>query len=210
MNNRPKLFSKNQNAQQSPAVHMTPKDFIANYNGPPVFITAAGCGSKFAELLSMPGASKVVEMIQFPYSKRLVMGVAGHEEDCCGLKCVSDMYAAEFIQNNLVDEVLECPMLVVTGALTTDRYRQGDNEAYFGIYNPATAAEEKPFSIYHLKLDKKSQADYQKLTPDEIQKIREFEDFLIVSAGLNLLMGNIQKGLVECFPPEPEMIEDVD
>ena len=152
--------------------------FIEEYMGPKISIVALGCGVNLSQLLSIPGASDVVHSIIFPYSTSSVDGLI--ENYLLGSKI--EKYFSELTSKVLTDLAIDLIPIAggdvigigLSGALTTNRYRKGENGVYAGISDGIETIDTQ-----YLELPKLSEEEYKLKSPQEISEIRLSEDLQI-------------------------------
>jgi nicotinamide mononucleotide (NMN) deamidase PncC len=158
-------------------------------------IIVTGAGISLADLAIIPGASEIIDGIIIPYSKEALNGLLDQEVE----KSVSKETVAALLQ---FDPSAPITTVAISGGITTNRYRKGDNHAYIGI------GAHGIFKYYHVNLDKLSEEEYSKLNFESVAMLRHNEDTTISSIVINILLGkhldeikgqmsNI-KELVEC------------
>lgn len=150
-------------------------EFIQNWNGPKIRIVTAGCGASLSNLLIVPGASRVIDKIYNLYSEESVL-----EHLRCDSLPKGTSYVSEWVSKrlcleeapyHLIDDIIS---VSVTGALTTNRYRKGNNEAYVTIGNLKRNAK-----TFHCQLSKLTEQEYNSFTPDLILQRRKLEDLQV-------------------------------
>lgn len=129
--------------------------FKKNFTGKKLSVVAAGGGVSILDMIKLPGASQILHSFQAPYateeSVRIIkkyVSTAQSEEfqkKCVSSVAVHSLFLAE--QGKYIDTPIDYDdlrILSITAALTTHRYRRGDNHAY--IHNDN--------GCWHLKLTK--------------------------------------------------------
>lgn len=139
--------------------------FIQGYDGYPIRVVAAGAGISLSQICTYPGASKVIDGVLIPYSNQSMENMIGKVE-----KVVSKETIEKFFELYDDTSVLQ---VCITGALTTNRYRKGDNHAYIGLISPTRK------DIYYVTLEKAPEELYNNFTPGQLIKLRQYEDNLI-------------------------------
>ncbi len=170
------------------------QNFVKNYNGLPVSFVCAGGGIGLSDILKVPGASKVCNSIELPYSelssKNILYKTAAcfprrgrcpyEEKFGSDFKAVCPHTASEFS----LYASLNAPIGIgVTAALTTNRYRKGDNHAYIAI------STNNEIQVFHTKFTKLSEDSYipYKTSDELFAGIRALEDEIIVIGILEYL-----------------------
>lgn len=128
----------------------------------PTFVMIAGGGMSVADILKVPGGSRFIHHIS----------IAQRFAFSDGVTAVSENGVAEMIDAAawLSEPVSDARNLVaVSAALTTDRYRKGENHAYIRING----------QFCHLTLPKLREDEYVEMTPDLIRRLRMAEDIIV-------------------------------
>jgi hypothetical protein len=160
---------------------------VAAYQGKKIIGVIAGGGVSLARIAMVPGSSKILGAMWMPYDEdetvtwmeaREVDPKAFSNQAVCG-KAAGELFMA--LAHVYADNAA---LVAVTGALTTNRYRRGENAAYISI-DPETA--------YKLTFDKLAEDVYSDpIKPWVEQKIfykRQEEDEQIAEVALKLLTG---------------------
>ena len=174
--------------------------FVENYDGPLLNMFVTGAGASLVEIERIPGASSVIHSIHAPYSEPAVAEFVG--SDCKPIKSVSAEMAARII-DQLVRSGLdsnEQGHVVVTGALTTNRWRKGPNHAYIGIHIPSKGIGPR---FYHIHIQKDDEEVYKLMSGDEIVHKRRNEDFAVALFVMKLLENDckIPRGDIDVLEP---------
>lgn len=90
----------------------------------PIYFLVAGVGYNFANWFDIPGISKIVHGLNVLYAEKQVRDYIGD------LKCCSQA-AAEKLASHAERESPN--YVVITGAITSNRYRRGPNEFFYYI-----------------------------------------------------------------------------
>jgi hypothetical protein len=160
---------------------------VAAYKGKKIIGVVAGGGVSLARIAMVPGSSKILGAMWMPYGEdetitwmeaREVNPVAFSEHAVCGA-AAGELFSAlahVYGDNNAI--------VAVTGSLTTNRYRKGDNQAFIAVTTE---------DIYRLTFDKLPEEVYSDpVKPWADQKIfykRQEEDEQIAEVALKLLTG---------------------
>lgn len=151
----------------------TVQDFVRDYKGPKLSIVVVGGGNFLADILKFPGASAIVEAVYQPYSEPAVRAFCGVDE----FPAVS----AERVKRlEYCTPYGEGKVVAITAALTTTRYRKGDNHAWYMI-----AGMKEP---EHIVLEKLSEEKYNALSYEDILTYRLSEDAQITKIVLDKVM----------------------
>lgn len=132
--------------------------FILEYKGPPISIIALGAGTQISKLLSYPGASKIIESIILPYSRGSVQRLLNSYK--------IEKYNSPDLAKSLAEKSLDFTEtgvgigVGITGALTTNRERKGDNVVYI-CFCIAENDKEYKYKEFKLKFPKLSSHEFQ-------------------------------------------------
>lgn len=146
-------------------------NFVDNYVGPPLVIVALGGGASLCKLATVPGASRILDRVGLSWSKEssleLLWNISTESET---FKFVSPE-VVKCIKSEILDGLnpLDCQPVAITAALTTNRYRKGDNHAYIAFSS----------SVWHLHLPKFDEVQYKEKGPMSLVAVREWEDMII-------------------------------
>lgn len=158
--------------------------FVDAYGGNKLFFVMAGGGGSAALLSVIPGSSKVLHEVRVLYSEESSLEYYKESNDSWG-STENPKFVSEQMMDGLYQtaaNVYENKYVVVaaTSALTSSRYRRGDNKAYIRVFG----------SGWELKFDKLPEHVYEDTcTPWRDQKIankRQAEDELLVSVAIKL------------------------
>lgn len=153
-----------------------------NKTGKTLAIVATGTGGMWGSLINVPGASKVVQEVYIPYSPTAFSSMLAKPVADGNLPFQSvSVEALKTMQNHLKnrwksDDVTK---VAITGALTTNRYRKGEDQAYIAIDD----------NVYNVKFEKVSKAEYDQMTPRDISAYRMNQDVFLMLFVYNKLMG---------------------
>jgi nicotinamide mononucleotide (NMN) deamidase PncC len=143
-------------------------DFVDQYKGPKLKIVAAGAGISLAELLTVPGASRIVSDIYLPYDTEELKKVIAHNAAWYAYLFNKDTFTA--VSMSVADTLAEygCTQntlgVGITGALITDRYRKGDNHAYIAFKQFG-----KEIKSGHRQLYKFNESEHSKISIYDIR-----------------------------------------
>lgn len=167
------------------------QEFVKSYTGPKLRLLFTGVGSFATGILGIPGASNVVESIFVPYSKESVVSLilekhpTPHDFLEAGYSSVSlEMVNGLHACNSRKAEGL-LPV-TVTGAITSTRYRRGENHAFIAMGLGSV-------DIYHLQLDKLKEEEH---TEDQVYIKRYVQDRMVSESAIALATGT-QSDLVD-------------
>lgn len=110
------------------------RQVIRNWRGPKVTIAAAGCGASLAGILNIPGCSKFLDGLYFPYGfGHVERNCAGWVDNYFSAECAAKLadnlynkYCTRRAASDLDQEIF----IGISAALITDRYRKGDEGFY--------------------------------------------------------------------------------
>lgn len=157
-----------------------------------IIINACGCGFKFADILKIPGASKMIAGLFFPYSEDVIEIYAGISKNFVSQESAKNLVKNNFFANDgyINDKLIQ---IGISGAITTNRYRRGNNLAHVYIssvknYNFV----EKSFVI---ELEKPSEETYNllALNPPLLQSAREHDDGFICNRVMEEVLAFIKE-----------------
>jgi hypothetical protein len=115
---------------------------VMRYKGDPADLILLGAGSCISNLLLIPGASKLINSIQYLYGEDELNSLIGpHNHSAVSEEVVRKIIDAKKSDNR--------PLVVMSAALTTNRYRRGKHHAWIGINCP-----EHTTKIWHNELEK--------------------------------------------------------
>ena len=142
---------------------------MKQYEGKPVSFTLTGAGVSLANLLCIPGSSKMVYEMIIPYDPKASMHFTELPDNNIN-PCVSAAVAEGFFQNAYKRNGDNCTYVAVTGALTTNRYRRGEDHAFIYIGS----------DIYHFQYNKLTQEQWVELNEQGlILEYRLMQDYAL-------------------------------
>lgn len=163
--------------------------FRKMYNGPRIAFLISGGGYSCLNFRQLPGASRILDQAVEPYSSNsfadflnsnLDVNLYDDNSRFCDESILDEaVYALENYVNN--SEVL---CVVVTSALTTDRFRRGDNRALIAFSDGRR---------FRLSLPKLEEQFHNYLTQNNqsiLDKIRLEEDNILGQVVLSLIMND--------------------
>ncbi len=159
--------------------------FVSNYAGPKLRLLLTGVGSYATGILGIPGSSAVIDSIYVPYSREsvaaLIERLHPNAADVLGNagSVSQEMVVALHLCNS--HDLREALPITVTGAITTTRYRRGDNHAFIAFGHPSSV------DVYHLQLDKLDEADHSDTY--KVSRKRYIQDRMISECALALATG---------------------
>lgn len=167
------------------------KEFVDKYNGKPIVFIVTGAGVSLSALTLIPGSSKVVEGIVVPYGETMFRHTVhpwvydkkyvgySHSTD---LPRVSPDVTRAYMIHALDKYGNDTPVVVVNGALITNRYRKGEHHAYFVVNR----------RLYHVILPKETEEEWNELNKNgDIDVVRAEQDQSISKLVLAVLNGDI-------------------
>lgn len=160
------------------------RDLIEMYKGPKLSLLFTGCGARAAELLKEPGSSGVLYDLHIPYAQEATQALTGPLE----VSSVSKEMVLALHDRKVPEGVCR---VTVTAAITSTRYRRGDNHAYIAVDS------DDGVRVWHLKLPKMEEENHK--GRGKILANRVFEDSTICDVaillgtnqplGIHLLLG---------------------
>lgn len=166
---------------------LTTPAFVQNWRGPKLRLVATGMGATLGGLFAIPGSSNLIDSLFIPYSKDSLERFI-RKAEVPGYDAVFGENAASSVSKEMVVAMhaANCceasnavAPVTITAAITTSRYRKGNNHAFIavGLANPV---------VYHLLLDKLQ--EHEHVEPAIIPK-RHIQDTLISLVALHLATG---------------------
>lgn len=157
------------------------QSFVEQYSGPKLKMLFTGVGSYATGITGVAGASKVVDSIFVPYSHesctKLFTRLYPEGLDVSETHgSVSEEMVVSLHACNCADLGTSVP-LTVTGAITTSRYRRGDNHAFIAV------GSANDLEVWHLHLDKLTEEEH---TAEAAAQKRYFQDRLVSEVALCL------------------------
>lgn len=157
--------------------------FRTEYKGPKIALFITGGGYSLFDLMKFPGASRFFYGGVSPYAVSSFDDILCTGDDPLYGKCseeASQLYYNDSISSGWIDDddVNEANVVVVNAALTTNRYRMGNNKCHCVINGDHHffELERWPEHLYHSK------------TPAEIDAKRLSEDQEVAAKILTLLL----------------------
>ena len=174
--------------------------FVKEYQGYPVHIVSVGAGNYFSRIELVPGCSRVLDSISLPYSYKSVCSLFLDGCDHDGYSSVSKEMV-DLMSYNVNCRIQEMGTYVpirtvcMTAAVTTTRFRKGNNHAYVTICDMHEDEESGiDKKTWHLQLPKLSEEIHTSLCSHPLHKtlvthLREVEDELLSTFVMALIMG---------------------
>jgi nicotinamide mononucleotide (NMN) deamidase PncC len=175
--------------------------FVRRYQGPKLAILATGGAATLSMLATVPGVSRILDSIHVPYATEA-------SDACClfpvaSLGAVSPEKVSEML-SGLEQQTLArsepLVRVVVSAALTAQRYRRGENHAYVVLSVDGQARRN-----FHIRFSKFSEEEHAALTESEKTERRLLEDWELTDKVLCLIEHVVNEGTLEAFNPEGEM-----
>lgn len=163
---------------------------VKSYTGPKLRLLFTGVGSYASGLIGIPGSSALIDSITIPYSKESVSDVLRRlhpqaEDVIENAQSVSqEMVVALHFCNSR--ELRGTIPVTVTGAITTNRYRRGENHAFIALGQASV-------EVHHLLLDKLTEQEH---VAEVVAKKRYIQDRMISEVALAMALG-MQSDLVD-------------
>ena len=157
-----------------------------------VFAVTGGGSVALSQLLSVPGASRTILEAIVPYhSESLAQFLGGQPDQACSEKTARAMAMAAFQRAVALDNKADHQVLLgvgVTAALSTDRERRGDNNAYVCIQSLGVTKE--------ASLELKT------------QRSRQEEEFLVAALIIDLVAKACGLPIDLAFPQENDVFHE--
>lgn len=166
--------------------------FRSEYAGPPVFFFITGGGHSCLDFRRYPGASRLLRGAFEPYNSEEIahfmneFGPSGNLIDPDNFPFCSEQMTVDALQalSTFAANSTNALLVVVNSALTTDRWRRGENRSWI-----ATSRG----NLFRLNLNKIDEQNYNSLTnanPLLIDSIRASEDARVGQAVLAIIMND--------------------
>ena len=167
-------------------------DLVNHYKGPKLSIMVAGAGVTLAQLQTIPGCSRILHGIYLPYSEQSLLSLLAKEGREYAAKPHFKAVSAEVaemmaLRARLLTKDREAVGIGITGALTTNRYRKGDNGGYVAVCMSKNG-EVKTFCT-SFSLPKLPEAEYNQLNVDAVNNLRLLEDCQVSELVCNAILG---------------------
>jgi len=147
---------------------------VETYRGPKLSLLFTGCGARAAEIVSVPGASEVLYDLHIPYAREAVEALIGANDS----SAVSAAMVRRLHDRKVPKGALR---VTVTAAITSTRYRRGNNHAYIMVDHPLQPTEPR---VWHMKLEKMEERLHR--SKRTVAVMRQYEDALICDVALLL------------------------
>lgn len=164
------------------------QNFRRNYSGPRIAFLISGGGYSCLNFRQLPGASRILDQAVEPYSPGSFADFLNENGDTVFDE--NSRFCDEEVLNPAVEAIENYAGggsifgVVVTAALTTDRYRQGQNRAFIGF------SDGRRFKLNLPKLDQQSHETLLNSAPHLIDEHRHQEDNLVGQVVLALIMND--------------------
>lgn len=173
------------------------KAFVRDYDGPQISVLAAGAAISVIDVTKIPGSSRVLYGFHAPYATEATCefintNFCGESAHNFKLKCVSETAAFDLLlslerYNKKHGEWNLCNV-AVTGAVTTNRYRRGNNHSFIAFRNKEMLVEVWHHNLMKLPEEfftednKKSNADWDNRVIK--QRVEDDENFSVMALAL--------------------------
>lgn len=156
---------------------------IQNYTGPKIVFIVTGGGIGITDLVKTMGASKLIHAIHIPYDSdeairfvtqniRLPLPEGMEPLDLDNIKHVSESWAKHLCNAGLIEyQHTDCKIVAITAALSTNRYRKGENHAWIAI-----GTNKANIETHHVQLSKLTEEEHEKFFPGYVDWKRGAED----------------------------------
>lgn len=165
---------------------------VKNYAGPKLRLLMTGVGSYATGIIGIPGSSAMIDSVYVPYSKESVAELlerlhpnAAEVLENAGSVSQEMVVALHLCNSHNLRGALP---ITITGAITTTRYRRGENHAFIAFGHPSS------MEVYHLKFDKIPEEDHAHEA--KVLYKRYVQDRMICEAALAMATGT-QSDLVD-------------
>jgi len=166
-------------------------DWYEKSNGCKLSIVATGGGMSLGQITSVPGSSSIFHSFYVPYATAetvefirknypIVKAESFEEKAVCSESAKNLFYA--LWTKNKVDGHLHIHNIAVTAAITSTRWRRGDNKAFIFFENLTAFRDE----CWYLKLPKLTEAEHNSKTREELMAVRNSEENLLAEVTLCL------------------------
>jgi len=157
---------------------------VKNYAGPKLRLLLTGVGSFASGIIGIPGSSAVIDSISIPYSRESVETLLKRHHPLAlhvleKASSVSQEMVVALHLCNCVDAQSVRP-ITITGAITTTRYRRGENHAFIAF------GGQEDVEVYHLQLDKLKEEEH---TDELVAQKRYVQDRLVSEVALAMATG---------------------
>lgn len=185
---------------------MTGNGFKELYKGPPISLWITGGGFSFLDMLKTPGCSKFLDSVVIPYSEGSIrakmdeVGLWNGHKSSCSQEAIEDY--VYYLWRNSPRYSSYCRCMAVSAALTTYRYRKGENRAFISMIDSNVYFKKENLVTYELTLDHTPESRYiddNKHKDEIIDSIRMNEDRKISDLMMKILVGEY---IEHPFPPE--------
>ena len=174
------------------------------YVGPKIAFLTLGGGYSCLDFRKMTGSSKFYYGSIDLYDQNFVVGFitkySKNRTFDLNQSIVSEETTMQLIESMILFyDNRDLLYVVVNSALTTDRYRKGENKAFVAIYNNKSSEHQ----IYKISLNKDSEKDHS-LYKDYLDIHRSIEDRKVGQSVLSLIMDDYK------LAPELEQGETIE
>ena len=165
------------------------QNFRRNYSGPRIAFLISGGGYSCLNFRQLPGASRILEQAVEPYSP---LSFADFLNNNCGVSDFDEN--SRFCDENILNPAIQAMenhagsgnvlSVVVTAALTTDRFRQGRNRAFIAL------SDGRRFRLNLPKLEQNAHETLLNNAPHLIDEQRSQEDAIVGQVVLAVIMND--------------------
>jgi hypothetical protein len=165
--------------------------FRSEYKGPPIYFFITGGGHSCLDFRRFPGASKLLRGAFEPYASEEIAEFmngfhqGGQHIDPSNFSFCTEQMTIDALSalSGFVHDTIAL-MVVVNSALTTDRWRRGDNRSYIAT------SRGNLFKFNINKLDEETYGVLQRNKPALIDDIRHMEDAKVGQVVLAIIMND--------------------
>jgi hypothetical protein len=155
------------------------QEVVKEYQGAPIYFVITGAGMGLTDLMKIPGSSKMVGEMIIPYGEASSLSFTSG----CDALAVTEEKTLRYYEDAKSRACMaefNTPVVIVNGALTTNRYRRGKNHAYIIV-------NEK---MYHVEFPQRTEEEWNKINEAGfILGDRLAQDITVSDIVLSLIMG---------------------
>lgn len=177
--------------------------FNADGKGPKLALFVTGGGFSILDFMTKPGASRILDRAVMPYSSEALINFLGllapwasgfgNLDPATFKSCNAEMaaqYAGTLYRQYMIFQPKGATLpviLAITAALTTHKFRKGENRAFI-----AHRSISGQISVTKISLKKMDEETHSKIAtfPDLLEKVRKDEDRTIAQVAFAILTGD--------------------
>lgn len=155
-------------------------------------VTLAGAGGSLGMLLAVPGISRVLARVNMLYDNSEVLRAVGMSGE--NVKLVSRDIAIGLACGAIeeADHTRNIISVGATSAITSNRYRRGDNQIWVHIKNSGNNCE-RPAITENCQFPKMPQDEHERASDEHVRFYRETQDMEVSAFILDKLIEFIEK-----------------